>query len=86
VHHPGFVTLVPDSPETKGLRAVSRTRQDLLRARVALTNQPLAQLEVCFPGATRLFHKLHSPVALAFLRRFPTAASARLTEARRRRS
>lgn len=75
--------LVPDSPETKALRAVSRTRRDLVRARVGLTNQLLAQLEVCFPGATRLFSKLHSPVALAFLKRFPTAvAAAPLTEAR----
>jgi transposase len=75
--------VVPDAPATKGLRAVTRTRKDLVDARTALTNQLLAQLQLCFPGAIALFEDLHSPVALAFLRRYPTAArAARLTEAR----
>jgi len=51
-------------------------------ARVALCNQLLAQLGVCFPGAVGLFGDLHSGVAGAFLRRYPTAArAASLTEA-----
>jgi len=75
--------VVPDAPATKGLRAVTRTRKDLVDARIALTNQLLAQLQLCFPGAIGLFEDLHSPIALAFLRRYPTAArAARLTEAR----
>lgn len=75
--------LVPDSPETKALRALTRTRKDLLEARIALVNQLRAQLELCFPGAVELFSRLESPVAVAFLRRYPTAAkAARLTEAR----
>jgi len=49
---------------------------------VALCNQLLAQLGVCFPGAVGLFGDLHSGVAGAFLRRYPTAArAASLTEA-----
>lgn len=72
-----------DSPETKVLRALTRTRKDLVEARVALVNQLRAQLELCFPGAVGLFAKLESDVSIAFLRRYPTAAKAsRLTEAR----
>jgi transposase len=75
--------LIPDSPETKGLRALTRTRKDLIESRVALVNQLRAQLELCFPGAVGLFHDLDSPVCIAFLRRYPTAPkAARLTEAR----
>jgi hypothetical protein len=68
--------VVPDAPATKGLRALTRTRKDLVDARTALTNQFLAQLQLCFPRAIGLFDALHSPVALAFLRSYPTAATA----------
>lgn len=72
-----------DSPETKVLRALTRTRKDLVEARVALVNQLRAQLELCFPGAVGLFAELDSDVSIAFLRRYPTAAkAARLTQAR----
>lgn len=75
--------LVADTPETKVLRALTRTRKDLVEARVALVNQLRAQLEVCFPGAIGLFHELGSPVSIAFLRRYPTAHRAQsLGEAR----
>ncbi len=75
--------LTPDSDPTKILRALSRTRKDLQEARVALCNQLQAQLERCFPGAIGLFADLHSPIAVAFLRRYPTShAAATLTEAK----
>jgi transposase len=75
--------LCPDSDPTQVLRALSRTRKDLQKARVALCNQLAAQLERCFPGAVGLFADLHSPVAIAFLRRYPTSqAAAELTQAR----
>lgn len=81
--HHRLVPLVADSPETKALRALSRTRTDLVVHRVGLVNQLAAQLTLCFPGAVELFNKLHSSVAIAFLRRYPTTiAAARLTEAR----
>jgi transposase len=74
--------LVPDSQATQALRALSRTRKDLQKARVALCNQLTAQLERCFPGAVGLFADLHSAVAIAFLRRSPTSqAAAGLTQA-----
>lgn len=72
-----------DAPETKILRALTRTRRDLVEARVALVNQLRAQLELCFPGAIGLFSELDSAVSIAFLRRYPTAVRARsLGEAR----
>lgn len=75
--------MVADSAETKVLRALTRTRKDLVEARVAFVNQLRAQLEVCFPGAIGLFADLDSQVSIAFLRRYQTTASAaRLTEAR----
>lgn len=75
--------LAPDSDPTKVIRALSRTRKDLQKARVALTNQLRAQLERCFPGAIELFAELHSPIAISFLRRYPTSlAAAQLTPAR----
>ena len=81
--HHRLAPLVPDGSATKGLRALTRTRKDLVEARVALTNQLEAQLHVCFPGAVGLFADLHSAVAAAFLRRYPTASrAAKLTEAR----
>ncbi len=81
--HHRLVPMVADSVDTKVLRALTRTRKDLVEARVALENQLRSQLEVCFPGAIGLFHELDSPVSLAFLRRYPTtAAASRLTESR----
>lgn len=72
-----------DSPETKVLRSLTRTRKDLVEARVGLVNQLRAQLEICFPGAIGLFSDLDSAVSIAFLRRYPTAAAAsKLSEAR----
>ena len=72
-----------DSDETAVLRELSRTRKDLVEARVALVNQLLAQLERVFPGAIGLFARLDSDVAIAFLRRYPTQhAATKLTQAR----
>jgi transposase len=75
--------LTHDGEATQVLRALSRTRKDLQKARVALCNQLTAQLERCFPGAVGLFADLHSPVAICFLRRYPTSlAASDLTTAR----
>jgi transposase len=45
-----FRALVPDSDETKALRALTRAREDMVEARVALANQLRAQLEAFWPG------------------------------------
>jgi transposase len=71
-----FTDLTRDSAPTVGLRALVRARQDLVEIRVGLVNQLRATLELAFPGAVGLFFDLHSPIARAFLHRFPTAAEA----------
>jgi transposase len=71
-----FTDLTRDSAPTVGLRALVRARQDLVEIRVGLVNQLRATLELAFPAAVGLFFDLHSPIARAFLRRFPTAAEA----------
>src|SRR4051794_13424475 len=76
-----FTDLTRDTAPTVGLRALVRARQDLVAVRVGLVNQLRHTLELAFPGAVGLFCDLHSPIARAFLRRFPTAAeAARLDE------
>ncbi len=72
---------VPFSGHTKALRTAVRTRTDLVEARVAATNQLAALLDAHWPGAKAIFADIESAIALAFLTRYPTAASAaRLTE------
>jgi transposase len=73
------------SPQTRALRAVTRTRDDLVAARVATTNQLAACLAAFWPGAKTVFADLASPIALDFVARYPTPESAqRLGEARMR--
>lgn len=69
--------LSPDSDETKALRALTRTREDLVKARVRLANELRAQLEAFWPGAARVFFDVDSQIALAFLERYPSPADAR---------
>ncbi|MEV0705912.1 IS110 family transposase [Saccharopolyspora sp. NPDC050389] len=74
---------VPYSGSTKALRTVTRTRGDLVDARVAAVNQLAALLDAHWPGAKVIFASLFSAIALAFLTKYPTAASAAsLTEKR----
>ena len=70
-------TVQPYSAETKALRTVVRTRDDLVEMRIAATNQLAALLDAHWPGAKAIFADIESPIALAFLTRYPTAASAR---------
>lgn len=78
-----FRALVPDTDETKALRALTRAREDLVEARVALANQLRAELERFWPGAKAIFADVDSQVALAFLERYPSPAdAARLGEQR----
>jgi transposase len=68
--------LEPDSDETRALRALTRAREDLVEQRVALANQ-LRALDAFWPGAARIFSEVDSPIALAFLERYPSPADAR---------
>lgn len=75
--------LAPLSDATRALRTVVRTRDDLVDQRVTAANQLRALLDSFWPGANTIFADIHSPIALAFLRRYPTPASAaRLGEQR----
>ena len=78
-----FPALRPPSDDTRALRALVRGRDDLVTQRVALANQLRALLERFWPGAAAIFADVDSPIALAFLARYPTPLSAaRLGEKR----
>ena len=71
-----FRSLVPLSDETKALRGLVRVRDDLVAQRVALGNQLRCLLEQFWPGAAEIFADVDSPIALEFLDRYSTPASA----------
>jgi transposase len=78
-----FRPLAPPSDEIRALRALVRGRDDLVAQRVALANQLRGLLESFWPGAAAIFAAIDSPVALAFVSRYPTPDSAaRLGEKR----
>ena len=67
---------MPYSDATKALPTVSRSRSNLVEARVAAANQLWALLEAYWPGAKEIFADIAGPLSLAFLTRYPTPASA----------
>lgn len=71
-----FRALEPQSDEIRALRALVRTRDDLVDQRVALANQLRSLLESFWPGATEIFYDIDTPIALAFISRYPTPQSA----------
>jgi transposase len=71
-----FKPIAPLSDESRALRALVRTRDDLVAERVALANQLRSLLESFWPGAAVLFADIDSPIALAFLGQYPTPQSA----------
>ena len=78
-----FRPLAPASDGIKALRAMVRGRDDLVAQRVALANQLRALLDGFWPGAATIFADIDSPIALAFITRYPTPDSAsRLGEKR----
>ena len=70
-----FMPLRPQSDAIRALRALVRGRDDLVATRVRLANQLRSLLDGFWPGA--IFADIDSPIALAFLARFPTPHSAR---------
>lgn len=66
----------PLTEHTIALRTVSRTRTELVRARVAATNQLSALLDTHWPGAKEVFADVASTISLAFLTRYPSPAHA----------
>jgi transposase len=78
-----FRLLQPNSDETKALRTLTRTREDLVEQKVALANQLRAQLDAFWPGARQIFADVDSPIGLAFLERYPSPADTRGLGAKR---
>jgi transposase len=74
LRRPELRELRPFSAQTRALRAVVRTRGDLVTARVAASNQLAATLAAFWPGAGELFADIWSEIALAFLERYPNPA------------
>jgi transposase len=72
-----FTPVRPWSDEMRAVRTLARARDDLVRHKVMLSNQLLATLERAWPGGAKIFADLASPIALAFLQRYPTSSSAR---------
>jgi transposase len=68
--------LAPPSDAIKALRGLVRGRDDLVATRVALANQLTALLQSFWPGAAVMFADVASPIALAFLERYPTPDAA----------
>jgi transposase len=74
--------LSPQSDSIRALRALVRSRDDLVAARVALGNQLQSTLQAFWPGAACIFADITSPIGLAFLNRYPSPTSAaRLNQA-----
>lgn len=71
-----FRPLTPPSDAIRALRALVRGRDDLVATRLQLANQLRALLESFWPGAAAIFADIDSPIALAFLERYPTPDSA----------
>lgn len=80
-----FRPLTACSDAIKALRALVRGRDDLVAQRLALANQLRALLDSFWPGAAAVFADIASPIALAFVQRYPTPDhAARLGEKRMR--
>ena len=66
-----FRALALDSDDTRALRALTRAREELVDpARRSATSS--ARAERFWPGAALVFAELDSPIALAFLERYPS--------------
>lgn len=72
-----FRPLSPHSDEIRALRALVRTRGDLVAQRIALTNQLRSVLHDFWPGPAGLFSSLSSLISLAFLEKYPTPSHAK---------
>lgn len=71
-----FKPLAPQGDEIRALRALVRGRDDLVATRVQLANQLRSLLESFWPGAAAIFADVDSPIALAFIDRYPTPEAA----------
>ena len=71
-----FKPLAPQSDDIRALRALVRGRDELVATRVQLANQLRSLLQSFWPAAAEVFAEVDSPIALAFVKRYPTPQSA----------
>lgn len=71
-----FKLLAAQSDEIRALRALVRGRDDLVATRVQQANQLRALLQSYWAGAAEVFADIDSPIALAFIQRYPTPEAA----------
>jgi len=67
----------PQSDSIRALRALVRSRDDLVSARVALSNQLRSTLEAFWPARLGIFADISSPIGLAFCAATPRPRLAR---------
>jgi transposase len=78
-----FHRLKPLSDSTRALRVLVRTRQELVRERVAIANQLRSLLESFWAGAALVFAEIDSAIAIAFVSEHPTPSHARRLDEKR---
>lgn len=71
-----FKPLAAQSDDIRALRALVRGRDDLVATRVQLANQLRSLLQSYWAGAAEVFAEVDSPIALAFIQRYPTPEAA----------
>lgn len=71
-----FQPLAAQGDDIRALRALVRGRDDLVATRVQLANQLRCLLQSFWPGAAEIFADIDSPIALAFIQRYPTPEAA----------
>jgi transposase len=71
-----FKPLAAQSDEIRALRSLVRGRDDLVATRIQVANQLRSLLESYWAGAAEVFADVDSPIALAFIQRYPTPEAA----------
>lgn len=67
-----FKALVPHCTEIKSLRMLVRLQKDSVQTRVGPSNRSRSLLNALYRVAACIFAEIDSPIALAFLRQFPS--------------
>jgi transposase len=72
--------LQPQDPQTAKLAGLVQTRRDIVDRRTALLNQLTSLLKSYYPQALALLENLNTPMAVAFLQRWPELISLKATK------
>lgn len=80
-HREKLRPLRPDTVETRTLQFLVEERRKIVDQKTACTNRLTAHLKMYFPQALNWFGEIGSPIAVAFLERWPTLSAAQKTRA-----